>query len=124
MKKLGYQIVVLASIMIISNLSAQDTILLDKIVAKVGGEVIFHSEVAEQMAMMRERKMTPGRTEQCTILESLMAQAMLVHYAKIDSVIVTEDEVEAEIDARMNQILAYMNNDRQVVSGSIRTDSE
>ena len=114
MKKLGYQIVVLASIMVMSNLSAQDTMLLDKIVAKVGGEVIFHSEVEEQMAMMRDRKMTPGRKEQCTILESLMAQAMLVHYAKIDSVIVTEDEVEAEIDARMNQILAYMNNDRRL----------
>ena len=114
MKKSGYQIVVLATIMIMSNLSAQDTIILDKIVAKVGGEVIFHSEVAEQMGMMRERKMTPGRTEQCTILESLMAQAMLVHYAKIDSVIVTEDEVEAEIDARMNHILSMMNNDRRL----------
>jgi len=114
MKKLGFQFVVLASIMIMSNLSAQDTLILDKIIAKVGGEVIFHSEVAEQMAMMRERKMTPGRTEQCTILESLMAQAMLVHYAKIDSVIVTEDEVEAEIDARMNHILEMMNNDRRL----------
>lgn len=43
-----------------------------------------------------------------------MAQAMLVHYAKIDSVIVTDDEVDAEIDGRMNQILAYMNNDRKL----------
>jgi peptidyl-prolyl cis-trans isomerase SurA len=43
-----------------------------------------------------------------------MAQSMLVHYAKIDSVKVTEDEIESEIDARMNQILAYMNNDRRL----------
>ena len=93
---------------------SQDTIILDKIVAKVGGEVIFHSDVEEQMAMMRERKGNPGKTEQCVILESLMAKAMLVHYAKIDSVEVTDDEVESEIDARMNQILAYMNNDRKM----------
>lgn len=92
----------------------QDTIILDKIVAKIGGEVIFHSDVEQQMAMMRERKGNPGKAEQCLILESLMAQAMLVHYAKIDSVEVTEDEINAEIDARMDQILAYMNNDRKL----------
>ncbi len=93
---------------------AQDTIVLDKIIAKVGGEVIFHSDVEEQMAMMRERKATPGEEEKCLILESLMAQAMLVHYAKIDSVEVTDDQIESEIDARMNQILSMMNNDRKM----------
>jgi peptidyl-prolyl cis-trans isomerase SurA len=100
--------------MAMNGLQAQDTVTLDKIIAKVGGEVIFHSEVAEQMAMMRERKMMTGKKEQCTILESFLAQAMLVHYAKIDSVELTEDEVEAEIDNRMNQILAMMNNDRKL----------
>ncbi len=97
-----------------THMVAQDTLILDKIVAKVGGEVIFHSDVEEQMAMMRERKGTPGLDEQCLILESLMAQAMLVHYARIDSVEVTDDQVNSEIDARMNQILAYMNNDRKL----------
>jgi peptidyl-prolyl cis-trans isomerase SurA len=96
------------------SLTAQDTIVLDKIIAKVGGEVIFHSDVEEQMAMMRERKAFPGLAERCLILESLMAQAMLVHYAKIDSVVVTDEEVDAEIDQRMEQILAMMNNDRKM----------
>ena len=95
-------------------INAQDTLILDKIVAKVGGEVIFHSDVEEQMAMMRERKGNPGDAERCLILESLLAQSMLVHYAKIDSVIVTDEEVDAEIDQRMNQILAMMNNDRKM----------
>ena len=116
MKKSEYSFagIFLATFMLFNCMSAQDTIILDKIVAKVGGEVIFHSEVSEQMAMMRERKMNPGRKEQCTILESLMAQSMLVHYAKIDSIKVTDDEVEAEIDARMNHILGMMNNDRRL----------
>lgn len=92
---------------------AQDTIVLDKIIAKVGSEVIFHSDVEEQMAMSRGRRQNPGFEEQCLILESLMAQSMLVHYAKIDSIAVTDAEVDGEIDARMNQILAYMNNDRK-----------
>src|SRR5688572_12177661 len=106
----------LIGIFIIGTISvnAQDTLILDKIVAKVGGEVIFHSDVEEQMAMMRERKGSPGDAERCLILESLLAQSMLVHYAKIDSVVVTDEEVDAEIDQRMNQILAMMNNDRKM----------
>jgi len=107
-------IFVLLTITISPFAKAQDTIVLDKIVAKIGGEVIFHSDVEEQMAMIRERKGTPGETERCLILESLMAQAMLVHYAKIDSVEVTDEQVESEIDARMNQILSMMNNDRKM----------
>ncbi len=118
MKNLFFKSTLLILFLSALKVSSQDTIVLDKIIAKIGGEVIFHSDVEEQMSMMRERKgpsgKTPGTDEQCLILESLMAQAMLVHYAKIDSVEVTEDEVNSEIDARMNQILAYMNNDRKL----------
>ncbi len=97
-----------------SSVKGQDTLILDKIVAKVGGEVIFHSDVEGQLVSLRERKIKTGRVEQCNVLESLLAQAMLVHYAKIDSVKVTDDEINSGIDARMNQILAYMNNDRKL----------
>src|SRR5690349_10866776 len=95
------------------SMRAQDTLILDKLIAKVGSEIIFYSDLEGELVAMRERKMTTGRPEQCSVLESLLAQAMLVHYAKIDSVTVTEDEVNAAIDRRMGQILAYMNNDRK-----------
>jgi peptidyl-prolyl cis-trans isomerase SurA len=111
---LGWAIMAFFIGLMTGEVKSQDTIILDKIIAKIGGEVIFHSDVEDQMAMMRERKAVPGKKEQCLILESLMAQAMLVHYAKIDSVEVTDDEVNAEIDQRMDQILAYMNNDRKL----------
>ncbi|HJW31571.1 MAG TPA: peptidylprolyl isomerase [Saprospiraceae bacterium] len=95
------------------QVKAQDTLVLDKIVAKVGGEVIFHSDVESQLVSLRQRKAPAGRTEQCAIMESLLAQAMLVHYARIDSVKVTDEEINSEIDKRMDQILGYMNNDRK-----------
>jgi len=115
MKKLMFNSIIVAMMLCAIQYSfAQDTIILDKIIAKVGGEVILHSDVEEQMAMMRERKGNPGHAERCLILESLIAQSMLVHYAKIDSVVVTDEEVDAEIDQRMNQILSMMNNDRKM----------
>lgn len=93
---------------------AQDTLILDQVIAKIGGEVVFHAEVEEQMAMMRERRLNPGPEDRCIILESLMAQSLLVHYAKVDSIEVSDAEIDGQIDARMNQILAMMNNDRKM----------
>lgn len=92
---------------------SQEAVVLDKIVAKVGGEVVFLSDIEEQLAILRERKQVPTAEDTCSILASLMAQSLLVHYAKIDSVEVTDEEVTSEIDRRMDQILAYMNNDRK-----------
>src|SRR5258705_13103778 len=102
-------VIVVTAILMTGLVSAQDTLILDKVIAKVGGEVLFYSDLENQLVTMREHKMPTGKVETCTTLESLLATAMLVHYAKIDSIKVTEDEVNSEIDSRMNQILAYMN---------------
>ncbi|HEX5112572.1 MAG TPA: peptidylprolyl isomerase [Saprospiraceae bacterium] len=104
---------VLWFVLVVTYVHGQDTLILDKIIAKVGGEVIFYSDLESEMVSLREHKMPAGKNEACTMLESLLAQAMMVHYAKIDSIQVSEDEVNSEIDQRMDQILAYMNNDRK-----------
>lgn len=106
-------LILISSCFLVSNVKGQDPIVLDKIVAKVGGEVIFQSDVNDKVTALAERNKTVSEEDKCTILASLMAQAMLVHYAKLDSVVVSDDEVSGDIDARMNQILAYMNNDRK-----------
>jgi len=114
MKRFGGLLLTLACFLALANPGlAQDPVVLDKIVAKVGGEVVFLSDIEEQLYSMRERKLTPTREDECTILASLMAQGLLVHYAKIDSVEVSDDEVMSEVDRRMDQILGYMNNDRK-----------
>jgi peptidyl-prolyl cis-trans isomerase SurA len=115
MKKIIFTLLTYCILSALSHaMVAQDTLILDKIIGKVGGEVIFYSDLENQLVSLRERKQPTGKVETCTILESLLAQSMLVHYAKIDSIEVTEDEVNGEIDQRMDQILAYMNNDRKL----------
>ena len=86
------------------------TLVLDKIVAKVGNEFILHSEIEEQFAIWAERGEVPDDAR-CTILESSLVTNLLVHRAKIDSVEVTDDEVESDLNARMEHILAMMGND-------------
>ncbi|MEM9820903.1 MAG: peptidylprolyl isomerase, partial [Bacteroidota bacterium] len=40
-----------------------------------------------------------------------LAQNLFLNQARLDSLVVGEDEIEAQLDARITQILAYMNND-------------
>lgn len=47
------------------------------------------------------------------ILENLLGQNLLLHQARVDSIQITDDEVEAQISARVDRILALMNNDYQ-----------
>lgn len=85
--------------------------LVDKIVANVGGELILLSEVNEQVAMLKERGSDPGEKGKCAILQNLILQNLMLNQAKLDSVEVTEEEVEAQLEARIDQILGMMNND-------------
>ena len=88
--------------------------LLDKVVCTVGGETILLSEVEDQFSYMKSQR---GAKEElpanarCLILDNLLLNALLVNQSKVDSVLVTNEEVEAELGTRIDQILGQMNND-------------
>jgi peptidyl-prolyl cis-trans isomerase SurA len=84
---------------------------IDKVVATVGGELVLLSEIEEQRALLEAQKGVIPPDAVCFILENVLAQKLLVNQAKVDSVAVLDAEVETQLDARIEQILAYMNND-------------
>ena len=92
------------------GLNAQE-VLIDKILAQVGGELILMSDIEEQYALLKESN--PGLTneDKCVILQNILAQKLLVNQAKLDSLEVSDEEVETQLDARIDQILGYMGND-------------
>ncbi|MCC6727329.1 MAG: peptidylprolyl isomerase [Saprospiraceae bacterium] len=84
----------------------------DKIIANVGGEYILLSELEEQLALAKEQqgaKLPPDA--RCFMMDNLLTQKLLVNQAKIDSVEIKDDEVEAQLNARIEQILEYMGGD-------------
>ncbi len=90
-------------------IAQKENIVLDKIIAKVGNEVIFLSDIEEQYAYMRSQQM--DNIEKCDILANLIGQNLLVNQAKLDSIEVTEQQVSEQLDARLERILQLMNND-------------
>lgn len=84
---------------------------IDKVIANVGSEIVLLSEVEEQHALALAQQGTLPEGTRCIILENLLGQKLLVNQARLDSIEVTEIEVEAQLSARIEQILAYMNGD-------------
>ena len=85
----------------------------DGVVAVVGGDVILKSEVDEQYDMMRRQNFGEDINE-CAVFEELLFQRLLIHHAEIDSVTVGEEEVEANMDRRIQQLIAQMGDQKKL----------
>jgi len=92
------------------SLSAQREVI-DKVVATVGGELILLSEVEEQRALMASQQEDLPPNVRCNIMDQVMSTKLLLNQSKLDSIVVGDEEVEAQLDARIERILGFMNND-------------
>jgi peptidyl-prolyl cis-trans isomerase SurA len=97
----------------ITHAVAQETRLIDKIVGAVGGEVILLSEIEQQMAYLKAQRGSVPPDARCMVMENLLAQNLMLHRARMDSIQISDEEVESQIEARIDRILAMMNNDFQ-----------
>ena len=84
---------------------------IDRVVANVGSEIVLLSEVEEQYALLEAQEGVLPDNIRCGIMDQVLAQKLLVNQAKLDSIEVTDEEVENQLNARVENILAYMNGD-------------
>ena len=87
---------------------------LDKIVAIVGNKVITLSEVEAQywQLVMQGAKTTDEL--KCQILEELMIQKVLLNQAEFDSVTVSDNQVENELDRRIRYFVNQLGSPEQL----------
>ncbi len=90
---------------------AQEKSVIDKVVAIVGNELVLLSDVEEQYDLMTKQQGVLPPEFRSRIVENLLADRLLLNQARLDSIIVTDEEIEQQLQARIDQILAYMNND-------------
>ncbi|MFT5763830.1 MAG: peptidyl-prolyl cis-trans isomerase SurA [Saprospiraceae bacterium] len=90
---------------------AQNKAIIDKVIAIVGNELILLSDVEEQYELATKQQGVLPEGFKGVILENLLADRLLLNQSRLDSILVSDDEVESQLQARIDQILAYMNND-------------
>lgn len=87
--------------------------LIDKVIAKIGSEYILLSEVEDQYAYSISQDPSLDQNIKCQILDGLIAQKLIIYQAKLDSVQVLDQEVEAQLTLRFDNILRQMNGDEE-----------
>ena len=92
-------------------LCAQENLVIDKIIAKVGTEYILLSDVESQYSFASERAGDGSLDLKCEILQSLVGQKLIVHQARLDSIEIPADQIEASLDFRIDGVLRQMNGD-------------
>jgi peptidyl-prolyl cis-trans isomerase SurA len=87
---------------------AQRDTVIDAVVGIVGGNVVLKSDVENQYLQIRSQGNIMGTATKlkCQIFEGLLFQKLLLHQAQVDSISVTDTQVEMEMDRRMRYFIS------------------
>ena len=72
---------------------------IDKVVAVIGDEIILYSDIESQIVQYASQASFSSNIR-CDVIEDLLKQSILIHYAKLDSIEVTKDEIQSEVEKR------------------------
>jgi peptidyl-prolyl cis-trans isomerase SurA len=92
---------------------AQYPMLLDKVVAQVGDQIVLKSDIEFQYLQYAQENV-PGPTLRCELLDQMVAQKMLVLQAAEDSVVVSEEEVDMELNQRFNYFIGLLGSEEKL----------
>jgi peptidyl-prolyl cis-trans isomerase SurA len=81
---------------------------LDKVVAQIGDNIILLSDIRDQRLQAQDAKVEIDENFDCQVLEQLMVQQILVNQAKLDSLIVSDEQVDADMENRLRLIQNQM----------------
>ena len=79
---------------------------LDKVIAIVGDKIILRSDIEQSFEEYKRENPNAAETMKCEFLENALSQKIVTEQADRDSVFVTDDEVEGNIE---NRIRYYVN---------------
>jgi len=86
----------------------------DKIEAVLGDEIILTSEIESQYLQYLSQGNTKSPEIKCQIIEDLLFQKLLINQAKLDSLNISDEEVETEIDKRLSYFESQLGSIKKV----------
>ena len=98
------------------SLRAQTKPVLDKIVAVVGNEIILKSELDYQLQLTaHQNNLDPNDSQlRNRVLEALVDDKLILAQAILDSVTVTDDEVDRQLDNRIQNLVKQLGSEQKV----------
>ncbi len=108
--------IVLSVVALAGFVQAQSKPVLDKIVAVVGNEIILKSEMDYQVQLSAyQNKLDPSDPQlRSRVLEALVDDKLILAQAILDSVTVTDDEVNRQLDSRIQNLTKQLGSEQKV----------
>ena len=108
--------IILFLVLLSSSLLAQQRQVADQIVAVVNDHVILQSDVNQRLFEFMQQNQTEQFEEEMWyyVLESLIDNYVLVEKAKIDSVVISDAEVDRILDQRIEQLIQQVGSEREL----------
>ncbi len=88
--------------------------LADKTVAIIGGEFVMLSDIEQEVRMMRARGYASDKAMRCDILEQILANKLILSQARVDSLVVNYESVNANLNDRISSLLTDLGGEEAV----------
>ena len=108
-KMLGF-FVALLFLFITIPAKAQEPQVIDRVVAVVGQNIILQSDIEAKYMQFRLQGGIKGSASsiRCEILEDLMFEKLMLNQAEMDSITVTDEQVEGEVDRLVRYFISQL----------------
>jgi peptidyl-prolyl cis-trans isomerase SurA len=103
----AFFLIILSAVFALSA-TAQDNQSIDRVIAVVGGNISLQSELETQYLQMLASGYEPDDDTRCVLFEELLYANLLLHRAKVDSLEVTDAEVEDELSRRLDYFISQL----------------
>lgn len=105
-KKTVFALIVSMLILNTSLKAQEQDVVIDKVVAVVGKNIVKLSDIEGAYNQIRRQQgISNAQMYRCQILENMLLSKLLVHKGEVDSVEVTDDEVEEQVTYYLNMEL-------------------
>jgi len=101
-----------ALFMLTQVLTAQVTI--EGIAGVVGGNIILRSDVEQQVLQYQAQGLEVDSAMRTQVFEDLLFQKLMLHQAVLDSIIISESEVNNEINSRLSNFINQLGGEDQL----------
>ena len=88
--------------------------MIDGVLAVVGKNIVLKSDVDQQYLNMQRQGLVSNESEKCRIFEELLFEKLLIHQAEVDSVEVSDEEVQGAIDNRINVFIQQIGSEQRL----------
>jgi peptidyl-prolyl cis-trans isomerase SurA len=99
-------IIIICALAIFAGQGAAGQQVVESVVAVVGNEVVYLSEIEGQVVQLKaERDPTPVEQLRCRIFEDQLIQKLFLDQARIDSIEVSPESVESDLNGRLTEYI-------------------